>query len=145
MCALPENLQCRSRQLEIGIKPKIKNIEEMDVLVVAGRGVKKKEDLALLRRLAERLGGDLACTRPLIEAGWLDARKQIGLSGRTVKPKLLIACGISGSVQFAAGIKASEMIVSINTDPDAAIHQIANIAVIGDLYSVIPALLEKLG
>ncbi len=117
----------------------------MDILVVAGRGIKKKEDLALLRRLSERLGGDLACTRPLIEAGWMDARKQIGLSGRTVKPKLLIACGISGSVQFAAGIKASEMIISINTDPDAAINQIANIAVIGDLYSVIPALLEKLG
>ncbi len=144
-CALPEKLQCRSRQLKIGIKPKIKNIEDMDILVVAGRGIKKKEDLALLRRLSERLGGDLACTRPLIEAGWMEARKQIGLSGRTVKPKLLIACGISGSVQFAAGIKASEMIISINTDPDAAINQIANIAVIGDLYSVIPALLEKLG
>ncbi len=145
LCDLPQNLWSRSKQLEIGMKPKIKNIEDLDVLVVAGRGIKKKEDLELLRRLSDRLGGDLACTRPLIEAGWMDARKQIGLSGRTVKPKLLIACGVSGSVQFAAGIKASEMIVSINTDPDAVMNQIANIAVIGDLYSVIPALLEKLG
>ncbi|MHC1772409.1 MAG: FAD-binding protein [Flexilinea sp.] len=143
-CDLPKGLSSRSRQIETGIKPKVRNIEDMDVLVVAGRGIRKKEDLELLRRLAYRLGGELACTRPLIESGWLDARKQIGLSGRTVKPKLLIACGISGSVQFAAGMKSSEIIISINIDPEAAINQIANIAIIGDLYTVIPALLEKL-
>lgn len=143
-CNLPKDLSSRCRQIATGIKPMVRNIEDIDVLVVAGRGIRKKEDLELLRRLADRLGGELACTRPLIESGWMDARKQIGLSGRTVKPKLLIACGISGSVQFAAGMKGSETIISINIDPEAAINQIANIAIIGDLYTVIPALLEKL-
>ncbi|HRY21585.1 MAG TPA: FAD-binding protein, partial [Flexilinea sp.] len=79
---------------------------------------------------------------PLIEAGWLEPRRQVGLSGRTVKPRLLIACGVSGSVQFAAGMKSSEMILSINNDPHAAINQIANYSFIGDLYQIIPALLN---
>jgi len=111
-------------------------------LIVAGRGFKKKEDLILARQLADELGGELACTRPLIEAGWLEPRRQVGLSGRTVKPRLLIACGVSGSVQFAAGMKSSEMILSINNDPHAAINQIANYSFIGDLYQIIPALLN---
>jgi electron transfer flavoprotein alpha subunit len=89
--------------------------------VAAGRGFKKKEDLALAFRLAELLHGEIAGTRSLIEAGWIEPQRQIGLSGRTVKPKLIIACGISGAVQFAAGMKGSDMIVSINTDPNAPI------------------------
>ena len=95
-----------SRVTVIGMKkkPKEKSIEMADVLVVAGRGVKKKEDLSLLRELADALGGELACTRPLVEAGWLDAKHQIGLSGRTVRPKLIITCGVSGAIQFVAWI-----------------------------------------
>ena len=108
------------------IVEKIKGIEEEDVLVVAGRGVKKQEDLGLLQELADALGGQLATTRPLVEKGWNDVTKQIGLSGRTVKPKLIITCGVSGAVQFAAGMDGAECIVAINTDTEAPIFKIAN-------------------
>ena len=144
LCELPKDLSSHCKHIRTEVKPRVSSIEDASVLVAAGRGIKKQSDLALLQKLADRLDGELACTRPLIEAGWMDARKQIGLSGRTVKPKLLIACGISGAVQFAAGMKASEVIVSINTDPDAPINQIAHYAIIGDLYDVIPELLKNL-
>ncbi len=121
-----------------------KGIEEEEVLVVAGRGVKKQEDLEMLRELAQVLGGQLATTRPLVEKGWNDVTKQIGLSGRTVKPKLIITCGVSGAVQFAAGINGSECIVAINTDPEAPIFKIANYCVTKDLYKVVPQLIETL-
>ncbi|WP_308546697.1 FAD-binding protein [uncultured Selenomonas sp.] len=132
-----------SRVTVIGMKkkPKEKSIEMADVLVVAGRGVKKKEDLSLLRELADALGGELACTRPLVEAGWLDAKHQIGLSGRTVRPKLIITCGVSGAIQFVAGMDHSDTIFAINTDPKASIFKAANYAVIGDLYEIVPQLL----
>ena len=112
--------------------------------MVAGRGVKKKEDLKLIRELAEALNGDFACTRPLVEGGWLDPKRQIGLSGRTVRPKLIITCGVSGSVQFVAGMQNSEQIFAINTDPKASIFKVANYAVVGDLYEIIPQLIEKI-
>ncbi|MCC8151802.1 MAG: electron transfer flavoprotein subunit alpha [Lachnospiraceae bacterium] len=118
-----------------------KSIEE-DVLVVAGRGVKKEEDLEMLRELADALGGQMATTRPLVEKGWGDVTTQIGLSGRTVKPKLIITCGVSGAVQFAAGMDGSECIVSVNTDPEAPIFRIANYCVVKDLYEFIPELLR---
>ncbi len=144
ICELPANLESHCRLISVSEKPKVKNIEEAEILVAAGRGVKQKSDLDLLKQLADMLGGELACSRPLVEAGWVEPRRQIGLSGRTVKPKLLIAAGISGSVQFAAGMKSSEMIISINTDPDAPINAIAHYAIIGDLYKVIPALMERI-
>ena len=119
---------------------KAKGIEEEDVLVVAGRGVKRQEDLAMLRELAEALGGQLVTTRPLVEKGWNDVTRQIGLSGRTVKPKLIITCGVSGAVQFSAGMNGAECIVAINTDPDAPIFKIANFCIVKDLYEVVPRL-----
>jgi electron transfer flavoprotein alpha subunit len=121
-----------------------KGIEEEDVLVVAGRGLKKQEDLEMLQELADVLGGQLATTRPLVEKGWNDVTKQIGLSGRTVKPKLIITCGVSGAVQFAAGMDGSECIVAINTDPEAPIFKIANYCITKDLYAVVPKLIEKI-
>ncbi len=143
-CTLPENKISRCRQISEVEKPKVTNIEDAEVLVVAGRGVRRAEDLELIKQLAEALNAEVACSRPLVEAGWMEPRRQIGLSGRTVKPKLLIACGVSGSVQFAAGMKSSEMIFSINNDPSASINSIAHYAIIGDLYEVIPSLLKKL-
>lgn len=125
-------------------KPKAKYIEDADVLVVAGRGVQKEEDLAMIQKLADKLGGMVASTRPLIEAGWTDPKTQIGLSGRTVKPKLIITCGVSGSVQFRAGMENSDVIIAINTDPKAPIFNIANYSVIGDIYEIVPKLIEKL-
>ena len=130
--------------LSVTEKPREVGIENADILVVAGRGVKKKEDLQLIRELAEILNGDFACTRPLAENGWLEPKRQIGLSGRTVRPKLIITCGVSGSVQFVAGMEHSEKIFAINTDPKASIFKVANYAVVGDLYEIIPQLIEKI-
>ena len=142
---VPENeLASRITVLGITKKPKEKSIEHADVLVVAGRGIKKKEDLELVYQLAEALGGDYACTRPLIEAGWMDPRRQIGLSGRTVRPKLIITCGVSGAIQFVAGMEHSDEIFAINSDPKAAIFKVANYAVVGDLYEIIPQLLARI-
>jgi len=95
-----------------------------------------QKDLALVQGLADALGAQLACSRPLVEAGWLPYTQQIGLSGRTVKPKLIITCGISGAVQFTACMKTSECIIAINTDPDAPIFKVAHYGVVGDLYEI---------
>ena len=130
--------------LNITKKPREIGIENADVLIVAGRGVKKKEDLKLVRELAEVLNGDYACTRPLVENGWLEPKRQIGLSGRTVRPKLIITCGVSGSVQFVAGMEHSEQIFAINSDPKASIFKVANYAVVGDLYEIVPKLIDKI-
>ncbi|MDD3807764.1 MAG: electron transfer flavoprotein subunit alpha/FixB family protein [Candidatus Marinimicrobia bacterium] len=137
-------LKSRIRVLEVRKKEKVKSIEDAEVIVVAGRGVKKEADLSMIRSLADRLGGMMASTRPLIEAGWTDPRLQIGLSGRTVKPKLIITCGVSGSVQFVAGMNNSETIIAINTDPKAPIFDVAHYAIIGDIYKIIPALLKNI-
>lgn len=139
-----DKLSSKVEVLSITEKPKEIGIENAEVLVVAGRGVKKKEDLNLIRELAEALNGDYACTRPLAENGWLEPKRQIGLSGRTVRPKLIITCGVSGSVQFVAGMEHSEQIFAINTDPKASIFKVANYAVVGDLYEIIPKLIEKI-
>ena len=121
-----------------------KGIEDYEVLVVCGRGVKKPEDIAMLEELAGLLGGKVASTRAVVEAGWLEAKRQIGLSGRTVKPKLIITCGVSGAIQFVAGMNGSETIVAINTDPKANIFKIAHVGIVGDLYKVVPELIEKI-
>ena len=110
---------------------------------MCGRGVKKPEDIAMLDELAKLLGGKVASTRAVVEQGWLDAKRQIGLSGRTVKPKLIITCGVSGAIQFVAGMNGSETIVAINTDPKASIFKVAHIGIVGDLYKVVPELVEK--
>ncbi len=123
-------------------KEKAKGIEDADVIVVAGRGIKKREDLSMVKELAGLLDAQLATTRPLIEAGWADSARQIGLSGRTVKPKLIITCGVSGSIQFRAGMGGSEVIVAINTDEHAPIFSIAHYAIVGDVYKVVPALID---
>ena len=121
-----------------------KSIEEEDILVVAGRGAKNEEGVALCRRLAEALGGQLCFTRPMAESGLGDPSHQIGLSGRTVRPKLIITCGVSGAIQFAAGMNGSDCIVAINTDPEALIFNIASYCIVDDLFTVVPALLERL-
>ncbi len=139
-----EDLKTSIEVLSVTPKAKEKSIENADVLVVAGRGVKKKEDLNLLRDLADALGGEIACTRPLVEGGWMDAKHQIGLSGRTVRPKLLITCGVSGAIQFVAGMDHSDLIFAINSDPKASIFKVANYAVVGDLYEIVPALIERI-
>jgi electron transfer flavoprotein alpha subunit len=120
------------------------SISDAEIIVAAGRGIKSEKDLDMIREFAELLGAQIAVTRPLIEAGWADARKQIGLSGRTVKPKLIITCGISGAVQFAAGMNNSDCIVAINKDPKASIFNVAHYGIVGDIYEVLPKLINNI-
>ncbi len=120
----------------------VKTIEEEDVLVVAGRGAEKALDQ--LKDLADLLGGQLCYTRPMVEAGYGDNTHQIGLSGRTVKPKLILTFGVSGAIQFTACMNGSECIVAVNNDPEAPIFKLATICVQDDLYEVLPAMIEEL-
>ena len=119
-------------------------IEDAQVLIAVGKGIGGPGNLSLIERLADVLGAQVACTRPLVENGWMDSRKQIGLSGRTVRPKLIIACGISGSVQFVAGMKGSERIIAINTDGHAAIFKAAHVGIVGDLFTILPDLIARI-
>lgn len=130
--------------LDVVVKEKENMIENADVLVVAGRGVKKQDDLAMLQELADLLGGQLACTRPMVESGWMNAKSQIGLSGRTVRPKLIITCGVSGAIQFVAGMNNSDNIIAINKDETASIMKVAHYGIVGDLYEIIPQLIEQI-
>ncbi len=140
----PQKLNSDIKVLSTQPKQVVENIEDADVIVAAGRGIKKEQDMRMIYTLAERLGGQVASTRPLIEVGWVEPRRQIGLSGRTVSPKLLITCGISGSVQFTAGMGGADLVIAINNDPNAQIFKIAHIGLVGDLYEIIPLLLEKI-
>lgn len=139
-----EKLESQVTVRDIIPKEKEQFIEGAEVLVVAGRGVKKQEDLSLLKELADLLGGQIACTRPVVEAGWMDAKCQVGLSGRTVRPKLMIACGVSGAVQFTAGMNHSDHIIAINKDETAPIFKTANYCLVGDLYEIIPGLINQI-
>jgi len=118
------------------------SISDAEVIIAVGRGIKAEKDLEMIHELADLLEAQVAVTRPLIEAGWADAKKQIGLSGRTVKPKLIITCGISGAVQFTAGMNNSECIIAINKDPKASIFDVAHYGIVGDIYEILPKLIS---
>lgn len=119
------------------------DISKAEVIISAGRGVKKMEDLQLLEKLAKLLGGVLAGSRPLTgDVDWLPVDRRIGLSGQTVKPNLYIACGISGQIEHIVGMKGARTVVAINNDAKAPIHGEADYSVIGDLYEVVPALIQ---
>lgn len=140
----PDKLHSGIEVLDVRRKEKQPDITEADVLVVAGRGFKEKKDIAMLEELAALLGGQVASTRGLVEDGWMHYTKQIGLSGRTVKPKLIITCGVSGAVQFTAGMNGSNTIIAINNDKNAPIFKIAHYGLVGDLYEIIPALIGSI-
>ena len=125
------------------IPPK-KSISDAEILVVGGRGLQKESDLDLIKELARLLGGDWATTRPLVEKGWNTNDRQIGLSGRTVRPRLIITCGVSGAIQFTACMNGSDHIVAINTDKNAPIFDVAHVGIVGDLYEIVPALIRQL-
>ncbi len=130
--------------LSIHEKPKDVDISEAEVIVAIGRGAQGETMRAYAEELAGLLDGRVACTRPLVEANIYDAKHQIGLSGRTVKPKFIICLGISGAVQFAAGMKASDCIVAINTDKNAPIFDIAHYAVVADASQIVPKLIDRI-
>lgn len=145
LCEIADDkLGSKIEVLDIIAKEKEQHIEASEVLVVAGRGIKKEEDILMVQELADLLGGQLACTRPMMEAGWLEAKRQVGLSGRTVRPKLIITVGVSGSVQFTAGMNNSEHIIAINKDENAPIFKTAHYGLVGDLYEIIPNLINQI-
>lgn len=121
------------------------DVSKAEVIIAAGRGVKKVEDLVQLDTLAGALGGVLAGSRPLTgDVDWLPTDRRVGLSGQTVKPNLYMACGISGQIEHIVGMKGARTVVAINSDPKAPIHVEADYSVIGDLYEIVPAFLDAL-
>lgn len=119
-------------------------LDEAEIIVSGGRGMGKPENFALLRELADLLGAAVACSRPVADEGWLPYAHQVGQTGKTVCPRLYIACGISGAVQHLAGMQTADNIVAINDDPNAPIFSVASYGIVGDLFEVVPRLIEKL-
>ncbi|MCA1592841.1 MAG: electron transfer flavoprotein subunit alpha/FixB family protein [Acidobacteria bacterium] len=120
------------------------DLTKTDVIVAIGRGIKSQENIALAQGLADALGGDLAASRPICDAGWLPIDRQIGSSGQTVAPKLYVALGISGAIQHLVGMKNAGTIVAVNKDPEAPIFDIADYGIVGDLFEVVPVLTEEI-
>ena len=121
------------------------DISEADVLVSIGRGIGEEENLPLVEALADTLGATLSASRPIVDNGWLPKNRQVGQSGKVVTPDVYIAIGISGAVQHVAGMKGADTIVTINTDPNAPIYDLADYGIVDDLFDVIPALIEEFG
>jgi electron transfer flavoprotein alpha subunit len=120
------------------------DLSQAERIVAVGRGIKGQEHLALARTLADALGAELAASRPICDAGWLPMERQVGSSGQTVAPKLYLALGISGAIQHLVGMKGSRTIAAINKDPDAPIFEVADYGIVGDLFEIVPAVIEAL-
>ncbi len=120
------------------------DITQAPILVSVGRGIKGPENIPMVQELADSLGAVLSCSRPVVDKKWLDKDRQVGTSGKTVKPKVYIAIGISGAFQHAAGMKGSGAIIAINRDPKAPIFNIAQYGIVGDLFKIVPALKGKI-
>ncbi len=116
------------------------DITKAEIVVSAGRGIGSQDKISVIAELADALGGVLACSRPVVDVGWLPRERQVGASGRTVTPKIYVACGISGAIQHLTGMRDSHRIIAINKDPNAPIFQVAHIGVVGDLFEIVPAL-----
>lgn len=127
-------------------KPQVQDIDiaAADIVVSAGRGIKEKKNLALVEEFARLLGGVVGASRPLTDLEWLPKTRQVGQSGKTVRPKLYVACGISGAMQHVSGMKDSGMILAINTDPSAPIFEVAHYGVVANVLELVPALIKAL-
>jgi electron transfer flavoprotein alpha subunit len=118
------------------------SIEDADVIVAGGRGLGEPEKFALAEELAKALGGAVAATRAVVDAGWYPYSAQVGQTGKTVSPKLYVALGISGAIQHKVGMQAANVIVAINKDPNAPIFEFSDLGVVGDLHAIVPKLTE---
>jgi len=139
------SVQARRKSLEAFEVTKGKvDLSKAENIVAVGRGIKKKENLKIIEDLAETLDAEVAASRPVVDSEWLGRDRQIGSSGQTVAPRLYVACGISGAIQHIVGMKNSQCIVAINSDPNAPIFNIASYGIVGDLFEIVPALTKRL-
>jgi electron transfer flavoprotein alpha subunit len=120
------------------------DLSQAEIIVSVGRGIKEQKNIDMAKALAEALGGEIAASRPICDAGWLPMERQVGSSGQTVSPKLYLALGISGAIQHIVGMKGSRTIIAINKDNEAPIFEIADIAVVGNLFEIVPPLTEEI-
>lgn len=118
------------------------DLSAAELIVSVGRGIKEADNIALVRKLADVLGAELAASRPICDAGWLPMERQVGSSGQTVSPKMYLAIGISGAIQHQVGMKGARTVVAINKDPDAPIFEIADYGIVGDLFQIVPELID---
>jgi electron transfer flavoprotein alpha subunit len=136
-----KSYSARSRVLGITEEPRGDvDLTKADIIVAVGRGIGNEDKIHITAELAQALGGVLACSRPVVDVGWLPRERQVGASGKTVTPKVYVACGISGAIQHLTGMRDSKQIIAINKDPNAPIFQVAHIGVVGDLFEIVPAL-----
>ena len=132
---LPETVVAETGDVDITKEP---------VLVSVGRGIQEKDNVAIAEELAEAMGAAVSCSRPVVDAKWLPKSRQVGSSGQTVKPKVYLACGISGSFQHLAGLKGNPFIVAINKNPKAPIFQVADVGIVADMLEFLPELTNKI-
>jgi len=125
-------------------KKKGVDITKAKIIVAGGRGVGDANGFKKLKKLAEHLGGEVAGTRIVVEKGWIPTENQVGQTGKSVRPEIYIACGVSGAIQHRAGMMNSRYIIAINTDPEAAIFKVADWGIVGDLHEVVPEMVKQL-
>jgi len=141
---IPDNV-VRNRPQEVFKEAKqAVDLTQAEIIVSVGRGIKEQKNIDLAKQLADAIGGELAASRPICDNGWLPMDRQIGSSGQTVAPKLYLALGISGAIQHLVGMKGSRSIIAINKDSEAPIFEIADYAVVGNLFDIVPPLIEEI-
>ncbi len=119
------------------------DLSQAEIIVAVGRGIKEQKNLEMAQKLADALGGEIAASRPICDNGWLPMERQVGSSGQTVAPKLYLALGISGAIQHIVGMKGARTIIAINKDSEAPIFEVSDIGVVGNLFDIVPPLIEE--